>query len=118
MRTRIFLLALSLIMASVPSWASVCAMAAQFSPCQHDVTQQMSPSEGCCADGQTDTRTQHGAPNGAGCAMAAVCALTSGATPSYHILNKAFLASAFIVVSPAEHFVSADAPLPFRPPIA
>lgn len=118
MRTRIFLLALSLITAAMPSWANACAMAAQFSPCHHDVTLQMSPSEGCCADGQTDTRTQHGAPNGAGCAMATVCALASGAAPSSYSLNDAFLASAFIVVSPVEHFVSADASLPFRPPIA
>ena len=118
MRTRIVLLALSLITAAMPSWANACGMAAQFSPCHHNVTQQMSPSGGCCADGQTDTRTKHGAPNGAGCAMATVCALASGAAPSYCALHDAFLAPAFVIVSPAKHFISADASLPFRPPIA
>lgn len=117
MHMRIFLLALSLITASVPSWASACALAAQFSPCHHDMAEQMSSDE-CCGGGQTDTRTKHGAPNGAGCAMATVCALTSGATPSFYILNSAFLTSTSVVVPPAEHFVSADASLPFRPPIA
>ena len=121
MRMRIFLLALSLITASVPSWASACAMAAALSPCQHDMSDmsdQMSPSDDCCANNQTDTQTKHGAPNGAGCTMAAVCAFTSGATPSYHILNNAFLASASVVIPRAEHFASADTSPPFRPPIA
>lgn len=118
MPMRIFLLALSLITASLPSWASACAMAAQFSPCHHDMSEQMSPSDGCCEGGQTDTTTKHGAPNGAGCGMATVCAFASGATPSHHTLNHAWLASAPVVIPRAGHFVSADTSPPFRPPIA